>query len=211
MIKKLTTIVVFFVGLFSAANSWAFGEGLNRYCIYGGDNWQQKEDSGQYSCVIDTSLQRDHQGIVLYQWLVYGLSVSAYKFDYQAYFNTRSKAEIGDMMLNIELDSQLELTRFLSKLDAKELMIQFEYLDSLAFKPVAEFDELQPKRYSAVKELNYQMQTGQFKGLNVTLMHERSTDQNNTTLFGSYSVRLNTVYNTPKTGYQYRFFSEVLK
>ena len=211
MIRKLTTLVVFFVGLFSAMNSWGFGEGLNRYCVYGGDNWQQKEDSGQYSCIIDSSLQHDNQSVVVYQWLVYGLSVSAYKFDYQGYFNTRSKAEIGDIMLKIEQDSMRELKRFFGSINAEELLIQFKYLDSLAFEPVASFDNQLPRRHSAVKQLTYQMQKGEFKGLNVTLMHERSTDQDNATLFGSYSVRLNSVYAEPETGYQYRFFSESLK
>jgi len=211
MRKTLTTIVVFFVAMFIAANSWGFGEGLNRYCSYGADNWQQKEDTGQYSCAIESSLQRDGQSVVLYQWLVYGLSVSAYKFDYQSYFNTRSKAEIGDIMLRIEQDSKREISRFFTKMGAAELVAKFAQLDEQVFEPVTIYDTQKPYRYSAVKELTYRMQSGEFEGLVVTLMHERSTDQNNATLFGSYSARLNTIYRHPVSGYEYRFFSEVLK
>lgn len=196
---------------FASQSVWALGEGLNSYCVYGSDVWHQKEDFGQYFCTIDSSTERDGRHVVIYESAAYGLSVVAYRFDYQTYFNTRSADQIKFITENVNRNSKIEMADFFKRMSMGELIEPFTELDKQSFTQTKYFDNELPRRYSAVKELQYTLKMGKHKGKNVTLIHERSTDDINVTLFGSYSVFLTDEYTKPESGYDYRFINTLSK
>lgn len=100
---------------------------------------------------------------------------------------------------------------FFKRMSMGELIEPFTELDKQSFTQTKYFDNELPRRYSAVKELQYTLKTGKHKGKNVTLIHERSTDDINVTLFGSYSVFLTDEYTKPESGYDYRFINTLSK